>query len=217
VRVRFIVYYDYLCPWCYNATVRLRQLEKRHADTVELEWRSFLLRPEPRPGERSLEKFRRYTESWLRPAAEPDSGTFCVWQGDAGPPSHSVPPHAVAKAALAISRAAFDRLHDGLFHAYFAANRDITDPMTLRAVWNEWPVDDSFQIQTMTLAELVFADYREALDLGITGVPAVRPADLAHVVSAHATELYERWRERLLAERIPIDEDRTANSFLAIN
>src|SRR5262245_57588101 len=104
VRVRFVVYYDYLCPWCYNATVRLRHLESRHAETVELEWRSFLLRPEPRPGERSLEKFRRYTESWLRPAAEEDSGTFRVWQGDAGPPSHSVPPHVVAKAALAISR-----------------------------------------------------------------------------------------------------------------
>ena len=28
--VRFIVYSDYLCPWCYNASVRLRRLESEY-------------------------------------------------------------------------------------------------------------------------------------------------------------------------------------------
>lgn len=206
MRIRFVVYYDYLCPWCYNATVRLRQLESRHRDAVELEWRSFLLRPLPRPGERSLEKFRRYTESWLRPAAEADAGTFRVWQGDAGPPSHSVPPHVVAKAAQAISTAAFDRVHERLLHAYFAENRDITDSDTLLALWRDVdlpaasfpdPGDDA-------LRQLVLADHGDAIELGITGVPAVRPADrAAHVVGAHPVELYEHWLGRLLAETPP--------------
>lgn len=202
VRIRFVVYYDYLCPWCYNATVRLRRLERDNPDAVELEWRSFLLRPHPRT-RRSLEKFRAYTESWLRPAAEPDSGTFRVWQGAEGPPTHSIPPHAVAKAALAISRGAFDSLHDRLLYAYFAANRDITDVTVLRDLWCDAglpqasfpdPDDDA-------LRELVLADHREAIELGITGVPAVRPADRsAHIVGAHPLELYERWLGRLRAE-----------------
>ena len=36
------------------------------------------------------------------------------------------------------------------------------------------------------LCDRVVADHREAIELGITGVPAVRPADrAAHVVGAH--------------------------------
>jgi len=201
--LRFIVYYDYLCPWCYNATVRLRRLENRHPDTLELEWRSFLLRPQPRPGERSLEKFRRYTESWLRPAAEPDSGTFRVWQGEQGPPSCSVPPHAVAKAAFDRSRADFDRLHDALLHAYFAANRDITDTAVLHEIWCEVGLPSAAfpDPNDAALCDRGVADHREAIELGITGVPAVRPADrAAHVVGAHPVELYERWLGRLMAE-----------------
>ena len=77
--VRFIVYSDYLCPWCFNASVRLHRLEEENPGRVELVWRSYLLRPEPRaadPRGEALEKFRDYTRSWLRPAAEADSGEF---------------------------------------------------------------------------------------------------------------------------------------------
>ena len=35
------------------------------------------------------------------------------------------------------SSAAFRRLHEGLFRAYFADNRDITDRETLQALWHE--------------------------------------------------------------------------------
>ena len=70
--VRLIVYSDYLCPWCYNVSVRMDRIREEFEGAVVLEWRSFLLRPHP--VERDLEKFRRYTESWMKPAAEPDSG-----------------------------------------------------------------------------------------------------------------------------------------------
>ena len=78
--------------------MRLRRVEEEFAGRVVVEWRSFLLRPHPDP-RRTLEKFRVYTQSWQRAAEDPDGGTFQVWQSDAGPPSHSVPPHLVAKAA----------------------------------------------------------------------------------------------------------------------
>ena len=83
--------------------MRLRRIEEEFGDRVQIVWRSFLLRPGPVPG-RTLEKFRAYTQSWLRPAADADGGTFRVWQTDAGPPSHSIPPHLAAKAAAECGR-----------------------------------------------------------------------------------------------------------------
>ena len=83
--------------------MRLRRLEGEFGDRVQLEWRTFLLRPYA-DSRRTLDEFRTYTRSWMRPAAEPDGGTFQVWTGDAGPPSHSVPPHLVAKAAATLGQ-----------------------------------------------------------------------------------------------------------------
>ena len=71
--VRLTVYSDYLCPWCYNAAHRLERLEEEMEGHLELAWRAYLLRPRPEPG-RDLHEFVRYTQSWLRPAAEPGPG-----------------------------------------------------------------------------------------------------------------------------------------------
>ena len=73
-----VVYSDFLCPWCYNVTVRMRRLEAEFAGRIELEWRTYLLRPVKKTG-RDAERFRRYTEGWQRPAAEEDAGTFRPW------------------------------------------------------------------------------------------------------------------------------------------
>jgi predicted DsbA family dithiol-disulfide isomerase len=199
-RIELIVYSDFLCPWCYNAAVRLRRLAAEADGAVELEWRSYLLRPHPVP--RDLERFRAYTQSWLRPAAEPDSGTFRVWEGAAGPPSHSVPPHLVAKAAARCGRAAGERMHARLLHAYFAENRDITDAATLRALWAELdlPADGFAAAADPALLREVVDQHNEALELGIGGVPAVRPAggDGA-LIGAQSLDAYRHWVRRLAA------------------
>ena len=80
-----VVYSDFLCPWCFNAATRLESVRQTLEGAVEYDWRSYLLRSTPR--ERDLEKFRAYTQSWRRPAAEDDAGRFRTWVGDAGPPS----------------------------------------------------------------------------------------------------------------------------------
>src|SRR5882672_5018991 len=85
-----VVWTDYLCPWCHLGTRRVRRIEEEFGDAVRVEWRAFLLRPAPEPG-RTLERFRDYTRSWLRPAGEPDAPEFRTWASDEGPPSHSIP------------------------------------------------------------------------------------------------------------------------------
>jgi len=183
----------------------MRRLEDEFADQVQLDWRSFLLRPRPRTRPADLEKFRAYTQSWLRPAADPDSGHFRVWQGDAGPPSHSVPPHLVAKAAACLGDGAFRRMRDRLFEAYFAENRDITDDATLRGLWREigLPKAEFERSRDPTLLRETLQQHAEAQEAGATGVPAVQlVGNSAVIVGAHPLELYQRWVKRTLAARV---------------
>lgn len=187
--------------------MRLRRLEEEYEGQIELEWKSYLLRPQPRPpGDRAaaLEKFRRYTESWLRPAADPDGGDFQVWQSDEGPPSHSVPAHLVSKAAARLGRDEFERLHQRLLRAYFKENRDISREETLLELWLEVGLpEEAFAASTdPEILQEVIDDHREALELGATGVPAVRlDGNPAVIVGAHPIELYRRWIDRSLARR----------------
>jgi predicted DsbA family dithiol-disulfide isomerase len=199
-QARLIVYSDYLCPWCFNASVRLHRLEDEMGGRVKLEWRSYLLRP--RPHNRSLEEFRAYTRSWMRPAQDEDAGTFRVWSTEAGPPSHSIPPHLTAKAAAELGPQAFRDMHERLLRAYFTDNRDITDGTTLAAIWSEagLPAEQLQRAREPAIAEMVIAQHNEAVELGITGVPAVRPADQdAFVTGALPYATYRRWVEKLIA------------------
>ena len=199
-RAKLVVYSDYLCPWCYNGSVRLRRIESEFEDHVTLEFKSFLLRPRP-SADRDLEKFRTYTESWRRPAAEPDGGSFRVWQGDAGPPSHSVPPHLVAKAAATLGPAAFRTVHELLLHAYFAENLDISDSDTLAKLWHEAGLAPAAfeRREDPALLEQVIDEHNSAIELGVSGVPSalIEGQDLP-IAGAQPIALYRRWLGRYL-------------------
>jgi predicted DsbA family dithiol-disulfide isomerase len=200
--VHFIAYSDYLCPWCWNASRRLEALVDEYQGRVEIEWRSYLLRPEEKRG-RDLEKFRRYTKSWMRPGAEPDAGPFQVWSSDEGPPTHSLPPHQVAKAAARVSREAFRKIHDRLLTAYFAENRDISSFKVLRSIWDAEDLPgEAFDVAYADdVRDQIFREFDEARELGATGVPALRRADNhAVIVGAHPEALYRRWIEKSLSE-----------------
>ena len=198
--LRLVVWSDYLCPWCYNASVRLHRLEEEFTGHLALEWRSYLLRPTPDP-KRTLEQFRAYTRSWLRPAADPDGGTFRVWTTDVGPPSHSIPPHLVAKAAAALGKATFDAMHMRLMHAYFAENRDITDAHTLTAIWDEAGLAraDLALAADPELLNATIEQHNEAIRVGVNGVPAVLLAgNDVPITGALPLDAYRRWIRRAL-------------------
>jgi predicted DsbA family dithiol-disulfide isomerase len=199
--LRLIVYSDYLCPWCYLGTVRLARIAEEFGDRLQWQWRSFLLRPQPDP-RRTLEKFRAYTQSWQRPAAEPDAPVFHVWESDAGPPSHSVPPHLAAKAAAQLGPDAFHRMHDRLMRAYFTENRDITDADTLLALWREleFPEEAFARTADPVLLQETIAQHNEALEHGIDGVPAVRMQGReGAVIGAQPVETFRHWINRHLS------------------
>lgn len=201
--VRLVVYSDYLCPWCHAASHRLHLLKEELGDALELEWRSYLLRPHPQEG-RDLEKFRRYTQSWMRPAAEPDSPEFRVWETREGPPTHSVPAHLAAKAAARVSEQAFLRMHERLLRAYFIESRDISAASVLAELWEqlELPREGLALLadpeQERELIQEILAEHHEAQETSITGVPAVRvKGHDAFVMGAQPMEVYRRWIARL--------------------
>jgi predicted DsbA family dithiol-disulfide isomerase len=217
---RLTVWSDYLCPWCYLAAVRLWRLEDELGERLAIEWRSFLLRPHPSGGPaafpaeheaprrvsaEALARFRAYTESWRRPAAEPDAGRFQAWQGETPPPSHSVPPHVAAKAAASLGPEAFRALHRRLLEAYFTESRDVSDRATLRALWDEagLPPAGFARCDDPALLAATLREHEQAALAGVAGVPAARmEGNDAIIVGANPTDLYRRWIQRRLAGQI---------------
>ncbi len=200
--VRLIVYSDYLCPWCYNASVRLRGLEDDFGEDLEIVWRTYLLRPEPR--RRDAAKFQAYTQSWTRPGAEAESGTFRPWKSGATPPTHSIPAHRVAKAAARLGASSFHRIHDALLEAYFGHSRDISDQRVLGSLWEEQglPAEAFAVSETPEILQEVLEDHAEAQSLGITGAPAARlEGNEAFLTGALPRAMYRRWIERQMAAR----------------
>jgi predicted DsbA family dithiol-disulfide isomerase len=197
------VFSDYLCPWCHLAAHRLRILEAEQAGALRLRWRSYLLRPHPEPG-RDLLQFVRYTQGWLRPAGEPDAPLFRVWQSTQGPPSHSLPPHLVARAARRLGEAAGRAMHERLLRAYFEENQDISREDVLRELWRDAGLADAAFAgwADPALVRETIDDHNEAVELGMTGVPAVRALGSdAFVMGAQPLEVYRRWVARLRAQQ----------------
>ncbi len=167
---------------------------------MEFEWRSFLLRPYP-DEKRDLEKFRHYTRSWRRPAEDEAGAEFNEWSSDEGPPSHSVPPHLVAKAAAQLGPDAFERIHERLLQAYFVDSRDITNAATLRSIWEDAGLDPAElgRAEDPALLKEVLEQHNEAIELGVTGVPAVQLEGQPFAITgAHPREMYRRWIQKAL-------------------
>ena len=198
--VRFIAWSDYLCPWCWNASRTLWRLVDEYDGRLEIEWKSYLLRPFKKAG-RDPEKFRRYTEKWQIIAAEPGAGEFNTWSSDDPPPTHSVPSHRVAKAAARVSPEAFRAMHARLMAAYFTDNRDISSEAVLQDLWAaEGLPESAFAVSRDPEIEAqIFREHDEAKDQGANGVPAIRRLDNdAVIVGAHPEALYRRWIDRSL-------------------
>jgi predicted DsbA family dithiol-disulfide isomerase len=180
--------------------VRLAKIENEFGAAVSVTWKSFLLRPSPR--ERSLERFRAYTESWQVPASQSDGGRFRVWSTDEAPPSHSIPPNVAVKAAAYVGgREAFDRYHLALMDAYFYENRNVTDRATLVRVAEGCDMDSqafAAALDEPALLHQVLEEHEEAVAAGISGVPTVVLDEQFAIPGAQDMNFYRRLVEKRL-------------------
>jgi predicted DsbA family dithiol-disulfide isomerase len=202
--VRLTVWSDFLCPWCYVGALRIDALHREYGERLSVEWRSFLLQPEPMP--KPLDRFRNYTKRWLRPggpASAAPEAEFRVWL-DEQPPSHSLPPAIAGKAALSFGEDCFDRFHLALMHAYFAEHRDVSSRDVVVAVAAEIGIDetafsDRLRSRGAEFHRAVVDDYADALDRGIAAVPTVLIDGAVPIRGAQDLDVYRQAIERFSA------------------
>ncbi len=179
-------------------------MQAHFGDRVELTWKSFLLRTEPKFTDR--DRFVRYTEGWRTMAEMEPRATFTPWSTDAEPPTSSLPAQVAHKVVEANWPDAARPLHHRLLEAYFTENRTISDWSVLTQVVAEVGVDaDEFGAlaaeQRETMTRRVIDEHNEAISQGITAVPTVVINEVLPVPGAQESESYIAWIERLL-ERV---------------
>lgn len=171
-------------------------------DRISIEWRSFLLRVEPKTQDR--EKFVEYTRSWLRPAEMEPRATFSVWASDAPPPSSSLPAQVAAKTMELYEPDSVFAYHRALLRAYFTDNRDISDLDVLADIAAECDVERAGFVAAYTehnqaTTRAVIEDHNSAIESGVTAVPTVVINNLMPVPGAQEVDTYQTWIERILA------------------
>jgi predicted DsbA family dithiol-disulfide isomerase len=130
---------DYICPWCYIGTARVRRLVSEYDVTTE--YVPYELRPETPPEGLDFALLRgrgRYTEEYLaevKALAEASGLTMAE--------RRFIPNSRLALEAAEWARATggFQALHDALFSAYFARGADIGRPAVLRELAEEAGLD----------------------------------------------------------------------------
>ncbi len=173
--------------------MRLDEIAAEYGDDVNIEWRSFLLRPQPE--ERTMEAFTAYTSSWARPASLEPRATFNQWSGQADPPSHSMPSAVAGKVAATFGPELYDAFHHRAMDAYFTRNLTISDRSVLLDIAEEAGIDRAefeqrWDERNTELTNEVIDDHNDALDAGVSGVPAIVVDDTHLVVGAVETEYY---------------------------
>ena len=199
VPVRLDVFSDYLCPWCYNAAVRLREIQEVYGDRVQLHWRTFPLIPGEQPDRRVTEKTR---EGRQRVGAEEPRASFVPPEIDTPLPSSSVPALTAAKCAERQGVDAFERFHERLFTAHFRDNLDISRPAVLRRLIRETALDPArFEADYAGEAyEAVLRDCAEgAAWFGVSGLPTVVLNEKLSLVGAVPTDRYRLLIDWILA------------------
>jgi predicted DsbA family dithiol-disulfide isomerase len=168
-RLRIDVWSDYVCPFCYLELPALQRLQQQFGDRLEVVWRAFELRPDPKP---TLDPDGEYLHStWNRavyPMAEQRGMRLKL------PPVQPRSRLALEAAAFAESHGRFAAMHEALFRGFFEQGRDIGDIEVLCAVGQESGLDADALRQALRegrhTAE-VLDDENLAHQLGVSGVP----------------------------------------------
>jgi len=136
--VKIFVYSDYICPWCYIATVRLLEIKEEYGDKVNISWRSYPLVPGEIPNRRITP---HSAEGRRRADLEEETISFEPWDADQAYPSSSMPALRAAKCAQLQGEEAFHHFHISLFKAFFEESRDISDRQVLLSLAEEAGLD----------------------------------------------------------------------------
>src|SRR6059058_1235737 len=167
--IRVDVWSDYVCPFCYLEVPAIQRLQQEFGARLQVVWRAFELRPEPKP---TLDPDGEYLHTtWARsvyPLAAQRGMLLKL------PPVQPRSRLALEAAAFAASHGRFNAMHDALFRAFFEHGRDIGDIDVLCRTAQEAGLDTDALKQALhdgRHTAAVIDDESLAHELGVTGVP----------------------------------------------
>jgi predicted DsbA family dithiol-disulfide isomerase len=185
-RVRFVA--DLVCPWCYIAFVRLRQVML--GSPGRLVWNPFLLNPSlPLRGvTRSQYLERRFGSVAQAQGAHRRAALAGAREGiPFAFGAIRTQPNTVGAHGLVLAAARRGRQVDAaaaLFHAFFAEGIDIGNPTALATLGGQLGLsaEEIAAAQAPAAAQTILQAHEEASGLGIAGVP-VTVFGLDHVIA----------------------------------
>jgi predicted DsbA family dithiol-disulfide isomerase len=164
------VWSDFVCPWCFLASISLEKLKDSHG--VEVIWHSYELRPKGSPP--MPESYRARIEAaqpQLRAIAKDTYGVV-LNSGPFGIDSRL----ALISDKYAASQGKGAEYHDATFRAYWLDGRNIEDRTVLREIAESVGLDGKAFLASLDkpdYEEEVVADIEQAQSFGLSGVPAM--------------------------------------------
>lgn len=166
-------------------------VKEEYGAKVDIQYRVFLLRPEPDPNA-VFNDYRR--GHWTNANAHPESGEFRMWESGEEFPKCSLPSAEAGIAARAQGDGGWDRFHMNLLSAFFTENRNISDVSVLVDVAEKSALDvprfrdelESGVHRRQAVEEHIIAVNR----YGISGIPSVVVNDKGLLTGAVPREHY---------------------------
>ncbi|GAC1336313.1 MAG: hypothetical protein NVSMB23_00810 [Myxococcales bacterium] len=182
------------------AAGRRRSVEEEFKGRVAFERRTFLLMP----GEGQRPAYDAYVVAHRVRAAEmtPELG-FAIPKVGQPYPRSSVPPQLLALRVRKERPELLSALEDRLFGAMFRELRDISKPDVLRACARDAGIAEGEVEQALAdpeLKDIAAREHSEAVEEGITGIPALVIPGLGPIVGAVPEDLYRRALNQALAQ-----------------
>ena len=171
--VEIEVFSDYVCPWCYLSSARVQRLKNEHG--VRVKWRAFPLHPETPQEGRTLEELfagRNYDIPKMQAQMRARMAAEGLPYGERKKTFNSRLAQELAK--WADTQPGGEAIHEALFKAYFVDGRNVGDTDVLLDVVKTigLPVEEARKVLAeRSFKDAVDADWKQAHEYGITGVP----------------------------------------------
>jgi len=192
--VRILVWSDYVCPFCYLERPVLERVRAEFGETVEIDWRSFELRPEPEPTlDPNAEYLHRvWNQSVYQMAQERGLSMMKL------PPVQPRSRKAHQAAEYAREAGMLDAMNHALFKAFFEDGRDLADLEALVDIGRSVGLDEDGlrgALEQGRHTERVLEDEQLARQIGISGVPALIVTAGAQAYLVSGAQPYETVKE----------------------
>jgi predicted DsbA family dithiol-disulfide isomerase len=169
--IQIAVWSDYVCPFCYLERPVLERIQSELGDDVQIDWRSFELRPEPEPTlDPNAEYLHRIWSQSVYPMAQERGMTMKL------PPVQPRSRKAHEAAEFARDAGRLDAMNEALFKAFFEEGRDLADIDVLLEIGQSIGLDREELREALIsgrYVQRVLDDRHLAKQIGISGVPAL--------------------------------------------